>query len=56
MKDDAAARARFYREKAEEIRRAARQANSPDVVRNLLETAAYFDRMAALAEKSLLSR
>lgn len=56
MSDDIAARAGFYREKAEEIRRAARQANSPDAVRDLLETAAQFDRIAAFVENSFLAR
>ena len=49
--DSAAARARRFREKAEEIRRAARLANSLDIVRELLETAFHFDNMAARAEK-----
>ena len=53
--DSAAARARRFREKAEEIRRAARLANSLDVVRELLETAFHFDNMAARVEKSRLS-
>ena len=53
--DSAAARARRFREKAEEIRRAARLANSLDIVRELLETAFHFDNMAARVEKSLLS-
>ena len=53
--DSAAARARRFREKAEEIRRAARLANSLDTMRDLLETAIRFDRMAACVEKSLLS-
>jgi hypothetical protein len=56
MSDDIAGRARFYREKAEEIRRAARLANSPDALRDLLETAIRFDRMAACVEKSNLRR
>ena len=56
MDDGSAARARLFREKAEEIRRAARLANSLDVVRELLETAIHFDHMAARVEKSLLSR
>jgi hypothetical protein len=51
--DSAAARARHFREKAEEIRRAARLANSLDIVRELLETAFHFDNMAARVEKSL---
>ena len=45
--DSAAARARRFREKAEEIRRAARLANSLDIVRELLETAFHFENMAA---------
>ena len=49
--DSAAARARRFREKAEEIRRAARLANSLDIVRELLETAFHFDNMAARVEK-----
>ena len=49
--DDSAARARHFREKAEEIRRAARLANSLDIVRELLETAIHFDNMAARVEK-----
>ena len=53
--DSAAARARRFREKAEEIRRAARLANSLDIVRELLETAFHFDNMAARVEKSLLT-
>jgi hypothetical protein len=53
--DSAAARARLFRERAEEIRRAARLANSLDTVRELLETAFHFDNMAARVEKSLLS-
>jgi hypothetical protein len=53
--DSAAARARRFREKAEEIRRAARLANSLDIVRELLETAFHFDSMAARVEKSLLT-
>jgi hypothetical protein len=48
MSDDIAGRARFYREKAQEIGRAAQLANSPDALRD-------FDRMAACVEKSLLS-
>jgi hypothetical protein len=52
--DSAAARARRFREKAEEIRRAARLANSLDIVRELLETAFHFDNMAARVEKSQL--
>jgi hypothetical protein len=56
MSDDIAGRARFYRERAEEIRRAARLANSPDALRDLLETAIRFDRMAACVEKSNLRR
>jgi hypothetical protein len=56
MDDGSAARARLFREKAEEVRRAARLANSLDVVRELLETAIHFDHMAARVEKSLLSR
>jgi hypothetical protein len=40
--DSAAARARRFREKAEEIRRTARLANSLDIVRELLETAFHF--------------
>ena len=48
--DSAAARARRFREKAEEIRRAVRLANSLDVVRELLETAFHFDNMAARVE------
>jgi hypothetical protein len=51
MSADIAARARFSCEKAEEFRRAARQANSPDAVRDLLETAAHFECMAACVEK-----
>ena len=51
MNDNSAARARLFREKAEEIRRAARLANSLDVVRELLETAIHFDHMAARVEK-----
>jgi hypothetical protein len=47
--DSAAARARRFREKAEEIRRAARLANSLDIVRELLETAFHFDHMALFA-------
>lgn len=54
MSDDIAPRAEFYREKAQEIRRAARRATSPDAVRDLLETAAQFDRMAAFVENSRL--
>jgi hypothetical protein len=53
--DGSAARARLFREKAEEIRRAARLASSPDARRDLLETAIRFDRMAAYVEKSVLS-
>jgi CRISPR/Cas system-associated protein Cas7 (RAMP superfamily) len=53
---DVVGRAHFYREKAEEIRRAARLANSLDAVKNLLEAAIRFDCMAARAEKALLSR
>jgi hypothetical protein len=53
---DAAARAHFYREQAEEIRRAARLANSLDAVKDLLESAIRFYCMAAHVEKSLLSR
>jgi hypothetical protein len=53
---DAAGRAHFYREKAEEIRRAARLANSLDAVKDLLETAIRFDYLAARVEQSLLSR
>jgi hypothetical protein len=53
--DSAAARARRFREKAEEIRRAARLASSLDIVRELLETAFYFDSMAVRVEKSLLT-
>ena len=53
---DSVARAHFYREKAEEIRRAARLANSLDAAKDLLETAIRFDYMAARVEKSLLSR
>ena len=49
--DSAAARTRRFREKAEEIRRAALLANSLDIVRELLETAFHFDNMAARAEK-----
>jgi hypothetical protein len=49
--DSAAARARRFREKAEEIRRAARLANSLDIVKELLETAFDFDNMAARVEK-----
>jgi hypothetical protein len=48
--DSAAARARRFREEAEEIRRAARLANSLDIVRELLETAFHFDNMAARVE------
>ena len=51
MDDGSAARARFFRKKAEEIRRAARLANSLDVVRELLETAIHLDHMAARVEK-----
>ena len=47
----AAARARRFREKAEEIRRAARRADSLDIIRELLETASHFDNMAARVEK-----
>jgi hypothetical protein len=54
LDDDSAARARRFREKAEEIRRAARLANSPDALRDLLETAIRFDRLAACVEKSNL--
>ena len=42
MDDDSAARARLFREKAEEIRRAARLANSLDTVRELLENRLSF--------------
>ena len=49
--DTAAARARRFRERAEEIRRAARLASSLEVVRELLETAVHFDHMAARVEK-----
>jgi hypothetical protein len=41
----------YYREKAEEIRRVARQACSPEVIRELFETADRFDRMAAHVER-----
>ena len=51
MDDDSTARARRFREKAEEIRRAARLANSLDIVRELLETAFHFDHMAARVDK-----
>ena len=53
--DSAAARARRFREKAEEIRRAARLANSLDIVRELLENAFHFDNKAARVEKSHLT-
>jgi hypothetical protein len=53
---DAAGRAHFYREKAEEIRRAARLANSLDAVKDLLETVIRFEYKAAHVEQSLLSR
>ena len=51
MDNGSAARARLFRKKAEEIRRAARLANSLDIVRELLETAFYFHNMAARVEK-----
>jgi sugar-specific transcriptional regulator TrmB len=50
LADPRTVRVRF-REKAEEIRRAARLANSLDKVRELLETAFHFDNMAARVEK-----
>jgi hypothetical protein len=43
--------AEYYSDKAAEIRLAARRTNSPEVVRELLELAYLFDRMAAYAER-----
>ena len=43
--------AEYYRDKAAEIRLAARRISSPEVVRELLELAYLFDRMAAYAER-----
>ena len=39
--------AEYYRDKAAEIRLAAQRISSPEVVRELLELAYLFDRMAA---------
>jgi hypothetical protein len=41
----------YYRDKAEEIRRAACRAHSPDVIRELFDIADLFDRMAAHVER-----
>ena len=43
--------AEYYRNKAAEIRLAARRTTSPEVARELLELAYLFDRMAAYAER-----
>jgi hypothetical protein len=43
--------AEYYRDKAAEIRLAAQRISSPEVVRELLELAYLFDRMAAYAER-----
>jgi hypothetical protein len=43
--------AEYYRDKAAEIRLAARRISSPEVARELLELAYLFDRMAAYAER-----
>ena len=52
ISEGVAGRARFYRERAEEIRQMARRANDPDAVRDLLKTASCFDLMAAFVENS----
>ncbi len=41
----------YYREKALEIRQFARRTHSLEVIRELFETAARFDRMAAHVER-----
>ena len=43
--------AEYYRDKAAEIRLAARSISSPEVARELLELAYLFDRMAVYAER-----
>jgi hypothetical protein len=43
--------AEYYRDKAAEIRLAARRISSPEVARELLELAYLFDRMAAYVER-----
>ena len=45
------ATAKYYRDKAAEIRLFARHANSPEVARELLGLAYLFDRMAAYVER-----
>jgi hypothetical protein len=47
--------AEYYRGKAEEIRRVARSAHSPEVACELLNLAIRFDLMAAYVEKRALS-
>jgi hypothetical protein len=46
--------AEYYRDKAAEIRRFARQARSAEVARELLELAYRFERMADYAERRTL--
>ena len=47
--------AEFYREKAAEIRGAARAANTPGVAADLLDIAERFERMAAYVERWALA-
>jgi hypothetical protein len=42
---------RYYREKGEEIRQAARRATNDEIAYELFEIAERFDRMAAYAER-----
>lgn len=48
--------AEYYRDKAAEIRLAARRTTSPEVARELLELAYLFDRMAAYVERRGVAR
>jgi len=53
--DDPEARADYYRDKAEEIRRVARRAHTLEVARELFDLANRFDRIAAYVQRRVLN-
>jgi hypothetical protein len=56
VSDAQLARAEYYRQTAEEIRRFARQSRFPEIGKELFEPAERFDRMAAFVESRQLAR
>ena len=54
VSDAQLARAEYYRQTAEEIRRFARQSRFPEIGKELSELAERFDRMAAFVESRQL--